>query len=90
MKLISWFFDIFVRLSFSRWSVMTYEVPATAKHTLIVKEDDSLDCPLQVKNLHEAVSFVTGGIYKLDSQKLPKSKNDLENSGRLSGAWELG
>lgn len=70
---------------------MTYEVPATAKRTLIVKEDDSLDCPLQVKNLHEAVSFVTDdGIYKLDSQKLPKSKNDLENSGRLSGAWELG
>lgn len=27
---------------------MTYEVPATTKRTPIVKEDDSLDSPLQV------------------------------------------
>lgn len=31
-----------------RWSVMTYEVPTTNKHTPIVKEDDSPDSPLQV------------------------------------------
>lgn len=41
--------DIFLCLCvFSRWSVMTYEVPATTKRTPIVKEDDSLDSPLQV------------------------------------------
>uniref|UniRef100_A0A7N8XCY1 Diacylglycerol kinase n=1 Tax=Mastacembelus armatus TaxID=205130 RepID=A0A7N8XCY1_9TELE len=31
-----------------RWSVMTYEVPSTNKHTPIVKEDDSLDSPLTI------------------------------------------
>ncbi|KAK1890207.1 Diacylglycerol kinase kappa [Dissostichus eleginoides] len=30
-----------------RWSVMTYEVPTTTKRTPTVKEDDSLDSPLQ-------------------------------------------
>ncbi|XP_061769497.1 diacylglycerol kinase delta isoform X2 [Nerophis ophidion] len=30
-----------------RWSVMTYEVPATAKHMSLVREDIPLDSPLQ-------------------------------------------
>uniref|UniRef100_A0A3Q3XAA2 Diacylglycerol kinase n=1 Tax=Mola mola TaxID=94237 RepID=A0A3Q3XAA2_MOLML len=52
-----------------RWSVMTYEVPATAKRTLIVKEDDSLDCPLQVHITQYADSVASHLAKILDSDK---------------------
>lgn len=47
---------------------MTYEVPTTTKRTPIVKEDDSLDSPLQVNYFQETVGFLTEGIHKLAPQ----------------------
>uniref|UniRef100_A0A8D0CWD5 Diacylglycerol kinase n=1 Tax=Sander lucioperca TaxID=283035 RepID=A0A8D0CWD5_SANLU len=52
-----------------RWSVMTYEVPATTKRTPIVKEDDSLDSPLQVHITHYADSVASHLAKILDSDK---------------------
>ncbi|XP_071315200.1 diacylglycerol kinase delta isoform X4 [Trachinotus anak] len=52
-----------------RWSVMTYEVPATNKHTPIVKEDDSLDSPLQVHITQYADSVASHLAKILDSDK---------------------
>ncbi|XP_072231926.1 diacylglycerol kinase delta isoform X1 [Leuresthes tenuis] len=50
-----------------RWSVMTYEVPTTNKHTLMVKEDDSLDSPLQVHITQYADSVASHLAKILDS-----------------------
>ncbi|XP_056225789.1 diacylglycerol kinase delta isoform X2 [Seriola aureovittata] len=52
-----------------RWSVMTYEVPTTNKHTPIVKEDDSLDSPLQVHITQYADSVASHLAKILDSDK---------------------
>uniref|UniRef100_A0A671VG32 Diacylglycerol kinase n=1 Tax=Sparus aurata TaxID=8175 RepID=A0A671VG32_SPAAU len=52
-----------------RWSVMTYEVPATTKRTPIVKEDDSLDSPLQVHITQYADSVASHLAKILDSDK---------------------
>uniref|UniRef100_A0A3Q3S300 Diacylglycerol kinase n=1 Tax=Mastacembelus armatus TaxID=205130 RepID=A0A3Q3S300_9TELE len=52
-----------------RWSVMTYEVPSTNKHTPIVKEDDSLDSPLQVHITQYADSVASHLAKILDSDK---------------------
>ncbi|KAM8881906.1 diacylglycerol kinase delta isoform X3 [Synchiropus splendidus] len=51
-----------------RWSVMTYEVP-TSKHAQIVKEDDSLDSPLQVHITQYADSVASHLAKILDSDK---------------------
>lgn len=48
-----------LRLTFAphpRWSVLTYEVPLTAKRAP-AKEDDGLDCPLQVLPVWADMSF---------------------------------
>ncbi|KAM9718273.1 diacylglycerol kinase delta isoform 2-T4 [Menidia menidia] len=50
-----------------RWSVMTYEVPSTNKHTQIMKEDDSLDSPLQVHITQYADSVASHLAKILDS-----------------------
>ncbi|XP_075307311.1 diacylglycerol kinase delta isoform X2 [Odontesthes bonariensis] len=50
-----------------RWSVMTYEVPTTNKHTPIVKEDDCLDSPLQVHITQYADSVASHLAKILDS-----------------------
>ncbi|KAG8006008.1 Diacylglycerol kinase kappa [Nibea albiflora] len=52
-----------------RWSVMTYEVPTTTKRTPIVKEDDSLDSPLQVHITQYADSVASHLAKILDSDK---------------------
>uniref|UniRef100_A0AAQ5X2A1 Diacylglycerol kinase n=1 Tax=Amphiprion ocellaris TaxID=80972 RepID=A0AAQ5X2A1_AMPOC len=52
-----------------RWSVMTYEVPATNKHTPMVKEDDGLDSPLQVHITQYADSVASHLAKILDSDK---------------------
>ncbi|XP_041635249.1 diacylglycerol kinase eta isoform X3 [Cheilinus undulatus] len=52
-----------------RWSVMTYEVPTSAKRTPIVKEDDSLDSPLQVHITQYADSVASHLAKILDSDK---------------------
>ncbi|XP_034424553.1 diacylglycerol kinase eta isoform X1 [Hippoglossus hippoglossus] len=52
-----------------RWSVMTYEVPATSKHTPIMKEDDGLDSPLQVHITQYADSVASHLAKILDSDK---------------------
>ncbi|KAM6909137.1 diacylglycerol kinase delta isoform 2-T2 [Xenentodon cancila] len=52
-----------------RWSVMTYEVPATNKLTAIVKEDDGLDSPLQVHITQYADSVASHLAKILDSDK---------------------
>ncbi|XP_026208148.1 diacylglycerol kinase eta isoform X2 [Anabas testudineus] len=52
-----------------RWSVMTYEVPTTNKHTPIVKEDDSPDSPLQVHITQYADSVASHLAKILDSDK---------------------
>nr|XP_046235948.1 diacylglycerol kinase delta isoform X2 [Scatophagus argus] len=52
-----------------RWSVMTYEVPATTKRTPIVKEDDSLDSPLQVHITQYADSVASHLAKILDSDR---------------------
>ncbi|XP_058479621.1 diacylglycerol kinase eta isoform X3 [Solea solea] len=53
-----------------RWSVMTYEVPATNKHTqLVMKEDDGLDSPLQVHITQYADSVASHLAKILDSDK---------------------
>ncbi|XP_044197209.1 diacylglycerol kinase delta isoform X1 [Thunnus albacares] len=52
-----------------RWSVMTYEVPTINKHTPIVKEDDSLDSPLQVHITQYADSVASHLAKILDSDK---------------------
>ncbi|XP_061566374.1 diacylglycerol kinase delta isoform X1 [Cololabis saira] len=52
-----------------RWSVMTYEVPTTNKHTPIVKEDDGLDSPLQVHITQYADSVASHLAKILDSDK---------------------
>uniref|UniRef100_A0A667WT61 Diacylglycerol kinase n=1 Tax=Myripristis murdjan TaxID=586833 RepID=A0A667WT61_9TELE len=52
-----------------RWSVMTYEVPTTNKHTPTVKEDDSLDSPLQVHITQYADSVASHLTKILDSDK---------------------
>ncbi|KAM7366493.1 hypothetical protein PAMP_015931 [Pampus punctatissimus] len=52
-----------------RWSVMTYEVPTTNKHAPIVKEDDSLDSPLQVHITQYADSVASHLAKILDSDK---------------------
>ncbi|XP_012705150.2 diacylglycerol kinase delta isoform X2 [Fundulus heteroclitus] len=52
-----------------RWSVMTYEVLSTNKQTLIVKEDDSHDSPLQVHITQYADSVACHLAKILDSDK---------------------
>ncbi|XP_034532785.1 diacylglycerol kinase eta [Notolabrus celidotus] len=52
-----------------RWSVMTYEVPTSAKRTPIVKEDDSLDSPLQVHITQYADSVASHLAKILDSDR---------------------
>ncbi|KAL3046084.1 hypothetical protein OYC64_004155 [Pagothenia borchgrevinki] len=52
-----------------RWSVMTYEVPTTTKRTPTVKEDDSLDSPLQVHITQYADSVASHLAKILDSDK---------------------
>uniref|UniRef100_A0A3Q3GFK5 Diacylglycerol kinase n=1 Tax=Labrus bergylta TaxID=56723 RepID=A0A3Q3GFK5_9LABR len=52
-----------------RWSVMTYELPTSAKRTPIVKEDDSLDSPLQVHITQYADSVASHLAKILDSDK---------------------
>ncbi|XP_035532314.1 diacylglycerol kinase eta-like [Morone saxatilis] len=52
-----------------RWSVMTYEIPTTTKRTPIVKEDDSLDSPLQVHITQYADSVASHLAKILDSDK---------------------
>ncbi|XP_041841053.1 diacylglycerol kinase delta isoform X2 [Melanotaenia boesemani] len=50
-----------------RWSVMTYEVPTTNKHTPIVKEDDGLDSPQQIHITQYADSVASHLAKILDS-----------------------
>ncbi|XP_029310667.1 diacylglycerol kinase delta isoform X1 [Cottoperca gobio] len=52
-----------------RWSVMTYEVPTTAKRTPTAKEDDGLDSPLQVHITQYADSVASHLAKILDSDK---------------------
>ncbi|XP_063756810.1 diacylglycerol kinase eta isoform X3 [Eleginops maclovinus] len=52
-----------------RWSVMTYEVPTSTKRTPTVKEDDSLDSPLQVHITQYADSVASHLAKILDSDK---------------------
>ncbi|KAK5893280.1 hypothetical protein CgunFtcFv8_006168 [Champsocephalus gunnari] len=52
-----------------RWSVMTYEVPTTTRRTPTVKEDDSLDSPLQVHITQYADSVASHLAKILDSDK---------------------
>nr|XP_057923019.1 diacylglycerol kinase eta isoform X5 [Doryrhamphus excisus] len=52
-----------------RWSVMTYEVPATTKQTALLKEDDPLDSPLQVHITQYADSVASHLAKILDSDK---------------------
>ncbi|XP_043952926.1 diacylglycerol kinase eta isoform X5 [Gambusia affinis] len=52
-----------------RWSVMTYEVPPTNKHTPTVKEDDSHEAPLQIHITQYADSVACHLAKILDSDK---------------------
>ncbi|XP_054656610.1 diacylglycerol kinase delta isoform X1 [Dunckerocampus dactyliophorus] len=52
-----------------RWSVMTYEVPATTKQPALLKEDDPLDSPLQVHITQYADSVASHLAKILDSDK---------------------
>uniref|UniRef100_A0A3B3DTN8 Diacylglycerol kinase n=1 Tax=Oryzias melastigma TaxID=30732 RepID=A0A3B3DTN8_ORYME len=52
-----------------RWSIMTYEVPTTNKHSPIVKEDDGLDSPPQVHITQYADSVASHLAKILDSDK---------------------
>ncbi|XP_068443693.1 diacylglycerol kinase delta [Clinocottus analis] len=52
-----------------RWSVMTYEVPTTAKRTPPGKDDDGLDSPLQVHITQYADSVASHLAKILDSDK---------------------
>uniref|UniRef100_A0A8C6TTB1 Diacylglycerol kinase n=1 Tax=Neogobius melanostomus TaxID=47308 RepID=A0A8C6TTB1_9GOBI len=52
-----------------RWSVMTYEVPSSNKLPPIVKEEDSLDSPLQVHITQYADSVASHLAKILDSDK---------------------
>lgn len=79
-------------VSVFRWSVMTYEVPTTTKRTRIVKEDDSLDSPLQVNDSQEAVCFLTDGVHKLAprSRSSPAQRNYFgKHPLRINWAWQL-
>ncbi|XP_061619270.1 diacylglycerol kinase delta isoform X8 [Phyllopteryx taeniolatus] len=52
-----------------RWSVMTYEVPATSKPAPSVREDDNLNCPMQVHITQYADSVASHLAKILDSDK---------------------
>ncbi|XP_057711626.1 diacylglycerol kinase eta [Corythoichthys intestinalis] len=62
-----------------RWSVMTYEVPATSKHAPSGKEDDILECPLQVHITQYADSVASHLAKILDSDK----HSDVISSARF-------